>query len=867
MKRSLSAVVGLLILGAFAWIAVTPAQRANNDDYMSAELRGEVEALKKDLRSGPTNPENFEPRMRTLWKWINAYSLTGGPVPVNATSTIGACVLAVTEWKRGGDPPSKNLQRQIDLYGAEFTLKDEEPNALGKVTLNVDKPLPTESWQQIEQTYTVGERLIEQGGVIMVARQLQSDSGPIQTDNPGGDNYLSARTSNPNVTLAKTKTPLSGMHGGFRGAVPLPSFTLEKGNLNRGETITIVYGDKSGGSEGYKQQSFESKQVMLPIYVDLDGSGNFLTPAWPGYELVGGAATGVSVIVPSVLEPGEEFDISIRWEDKIYNRATNGIPAATVSIDGQSFRDLPADGPALQTLSGAKADREGVLRVEVKSADGKISALSNPLWVRDNPPFRVYWGETHTHTAMAEGQGTIDASYTYGRDDARLDFMGISEHDTWIDDGEWRNMQQAVDRYTVQGKFIALLGYEWTVARAYGGHHNIFFRSNKSQRVGKQLAPTLSSLYEGLRERYNTRDVLSIPHAHQAGDWRQSDPDIENFIEIMSMHGTFEWFGNYYLRNGHQVGFVAASDDHRSKPGYSSVSGTSSSTPLQQFGGLAAVMAPEKTTDAIFDAMKDTKVYAVTSAQRILIDMAMNGEGMGERLPYTEDRRIRARVMGTAPITEVSVVKNGETVYVKRPSIGSLARQSRLVVGFESSSEPFFRDNPRPYRTWKGTIVLKKATLAGLNMLNFDNRHKEFATADGATVKFLTRTRGRADTLMLELDNATPSSEITINLDEADECCKAPIPIRKEMTIPASKVQVKLGDLRDGHLVKQTPFGRDPDTITFQLVGDKQPLDYDIEFVDTGEMNHGDYYYVRVEQLNGARAWSSPIWVGGEEPR
>jgi hypothetical protein len=32
------------------------------------------------------------------------------------------------------------------------------------------------------------------------------------------------------------------------------------------------------------------------------------------------------------------------------------------------------------------------------------------------------------------------------------------------------------------------------------------------------------------------------------------------------MHGSFDWFGNMYLKNGFEVGFVAASDDHRSRP-------------------------------------------------------------------------------------------------------------------------------------------------------------------------------------------------------------------------------------------------------------------------------------------------------------
>ena len=46
--------------------------------------------------------------------------------------------------------------------------------------------------------------------------------------------------------------------------------------------------------------------------------------------------------------------------------------------------------------------------------------------------------------------------------------------------------------------------------------------------------------------RFDTEDVLIVPHAHQAGDWRLSDPEMERLIEIQSTHGTFEWFGNYY---------------------------------------------------------------------------------------------------------------------------------------------------------------------------------------------------------------------------------------------------------------------------------------------------------------------------------
>ena len=629
----------------------------------------------------------------------------------------------------------------------------------------------------------------------------------------------------------------------------------------------MVYGDRGGGGRGWQLQSFQNDQAMAPLYIDLDGSGNFLTPAWPSFEVVGADVHAVKGFAPSVVEPGEPFEMAVRSEDRFFNRATGEIPAYEVTLNGRPFRTLPAGSPALNVLDGLRLDREGVYRFGFRSPDGKITGSSNPIWVRRNPPYRIYWGETHTHTGMAEGQGSIDGSYRYGRDDARLDFLGLSEHDIWLDDREWRTMQQAVERYSEPGKFIAFLGYEWTVRRQWGGHHNVFFRSPRRSRVGAQIAPNLSALYQGLRERYDTNDVVIIPHAHQAGDWRSSDPDMESLIEIMSMHGTFEWFGNYYLRNGHQVGFIAASDDHRSRPGYSSTGVTG----LVQFGGLAAALAPEKTNDAVFDALKRRKAYAATTADRIIVDFELNGASMGERVEYTENRRLRARVMGTAPISEAALVKNGEAVYLRRPLQSSLSEQVAAEVAFESSTEPFFRDNPRGNRRWRGTLEVQGATLVDFRVPHIENRRLESWERDTAKpnlIRFNTVTRGRADSVLLDLEDVTPSTAIVVRLDETREFGKSPVQIREQRTMPEQRLRLGFSELREGFLAKELPIGGpDTDRITLQLIGDDQPLDYDFEFVDTGEMARGDYYYVRVKQLNGAMAWSSPIWVGGEQPR
>ena len=91
-------------------------------------------------------------------------------------------------------------------------------------------------------------------------------------------------------------------------------------------------------------------------------------------------------------------------------------------------------------------EEPGVYRYEVVSEDGSIRALSNPIWVQEDPKYRIYWGDTHAHTNMAEAQGTLENFYRFARDDARLDFIALSEHDVWMDDNEWERLKAGVNR-------------------------------------------------------------------------------------------------------------------------------------------------------------------------------------------------------------------------------------------------------------------------------------------------------------------------------------------------------------------------------------------------------------------------------------
>jgi hypothetical protein len=390
--------------------------------------------------------------------------------------------------------------------------------------------------------------------------------------------------------------------------------------------------------------------------------------------------------------------------------------------------------------------------------------------------------------------------------------------------------------------------------------------------VANQEAPLLPDLYRGLAAANRPDDVLVIPHAHEAGDWTRSDPALERLIEIYSMHGSFEFFGNLYLKRGWRVGFVAASDEHRAKPGHSPP--LPSIAPLMQVGGLAAVVAPERSRDAIFDALRGYSAYAAAAGQRILLDATLNGHGMGTRQEASTERRVEVRVSGTAPIERIDVVRSGEVIYARHYLGAPLERDgSWLLVGFESPSDAFdaVRENPRGWRLWQGTLEVSGARLAELRTIGLDNPLEDRAEVDAAdprAVSFHIGTRGRRDVLLLRLENGGPDTSIRFRLDPSKEFGFLGGTVRPPADIPAHDAELSLADLVDGRLEHDIPVDVHTDRITLEVIDPDRPLDQSFEYTDTAPpAAAGDYYYVRVTQLDGARAWSSPFWVDSPDGR
>ena len=276
------------------------------------------------------------------------------------------------------------------------------------------------------------------------------------------------------------------------------------------------------------------------------------------------------------------------------------------------------------------------------------------------------------------------------------------------------------------------------------------------------------------------------------------------------------------------------------------------------------MLANERTTDAIFDAMKEHRAYA-TSGDRIILDVSVNGAGMGERTAFAETRAISGRVVGTAPIDTVTVVKNGEALWQKDFSTQAEApADGDYQLSFETSSLPLQpRDNPRGWRHWIGKLTVEGATVAQARPSDF---HAIGGTAfehmAPGTYRFRTQTRGETSSIHLRLSDVTPAAQFTIELEEALETGGAPLLWSERNVTPPAEVTLALADMDNGRVSQALPIDPWEDRVTLRRIVAKGPLDVTFALEDTGTL-HGDHYYVRVTQLNDAMAWSSPIWVGG----
>ncbi|MBI4873746.1 MAG: DUF3604 domain-containing protein [Acidobacteria bacterium] len=491
--------------------------------------------------------------------------------------------------------------------------------------------------------------------------------------------------------------------------------------------------------------------------------------------------------------------------------------------------------------------------------------------------YRNFFGDVHNHGVVGYAQGSLRRAYEIARE--HLDFFAYTPHAHWHDIKEyenaiadkwingfavtrerWPQVLKLAREFDAPGRFTTLAGYEWH-STSLGDCHVLF------PDLDAELThfDDLGQLQAFARK----RGCILIPHhpanrlGHRGANFERRDPAVSPVLEIYSEWGNAEhdrapypyirhteggrWTKNtlqYLLAQGHRVGVIASSDDHLGFPG-------------AYREGLAVIKAAELSRQAIFEALRARRTYAVTG-DRIALDFLLNRRVMGQELPYSREREIQVDVTGWDQVDRVEVLKNNRVIHRDFPmdrEPGARSWERPVLVRFEYGWGPWPALGIGGTADWDIRIRVEGGKLEDVQPcfqsgpLEEGRRDRIFErTAAGARVQSFTALRQQFEdvsqkAVVLKLRGG-PGTRLTFDLS-------AP----KRVSLAST-----LGELAEsGEALFTAEFPRESALVHRLVFEDHYRTAFTVR--DRGDGRQADWYYVRVVQANGQLAWSSPIWV------
>lgn len=446
---------------------------------------------------------------------------------------------------------------------------------------------------------------------------------------------------------------------------------------------------------------------------------------------------------------------------------------------------------------------------------------------------------------------------------------------------EWEEVQRLIAEENSPGEFVTFLGYEWHGNRRRYGDHNVYYLRDYEPLDDSW---TLPELFGNLRK----TQAIAIPHhtGYQVGergkDWNFHDEELSPFAEIYSAHGSSEGCDTPYsldrnlamaprvsggcvqegLERGYRLGIIASGDNHYGYPG---VWGN----------GLVGVYAKEQTREAIWEAFKKRRVYGVTG-DRIRVEFFVNDHIMGEEFETNRPVDISGQIIGSHAIDRIEVIRNNRVIHSYCHSgnwdIPDTDQPVRVKMKVECGWGPnVMQGFKMGDKEWEGYLEVRNGKIISVepcftyfgqrinsiseNRCVFTLRTKQRSYyRDGrcfqaiifeieARLKERIILKVNARSIDFSVEDALKNSRVVAFKDEVkkhvyDQFSLAPEEIENPDVYwhNAYKIKVHKAIPEEGYRVK------------FECTDGRPPLGR-------------NYYYLRVSQLNGQMAWSSPIWV------
>jgi hypothetical protein len=742
------------------------------------------------------------------------------------------------------------------------------PELMGSAVLDPSGRVEAGSWQSFTLIYTAGRFGVDDTGSIKIGFRFATDFGPVQFTDPKAPGYTTAEASNGAALELKWE---------FKRNIRPWSRSLYIGVVKEflapGDTITIRFGDRRQGSPGIRVQTYCEREFQFRVFADPIATYDYVAlPESPRIEIVPGAGVRWQALLPSRVRAGGPFAFALKVDDKW------GNPSDTVEQEVA----LTASAPILGLPKTARLERgrfglrlEGLKVAEAARCDIAVLDLSGRQLCRSNPLDVVaadaalvhFWGDTHGQSDETLGTNGARDYFAFGRDKAHMDVMGHQGNDFQITGAFWKELNRLTAEFDEPGRFVCIPGYEWSANTAVGGDRNVHFRregeaihrsSHAQITEGGDMADEGADAHDAreLFRRLEGRDCVVA--AHVGGRYADikyaHDARLESSVEVHSAWGTFEWLVRDALEMGYRVGICANSDGHKGRPGacYPGASFFGS------YGGLTCFLAPRLDRDAIFESMRRRRHYATTGNRALLdveVRLAHAGDlyladpaagdapvGKADRLVMGDILRTREQevelsiaVTGSAPLVRLDLFDGLHLLETVRPyDAAALGARIRLVY---SGAE--YRGRART-TTWDGELFVAGNAIRRAAMINNWNLDRGIRQQTATTLAWKAVTTGNFGAIDLWLDSGSAGSIAFTTKPVSGEA--------RICSLGLEPITFDAGGLERHVELMRLPAEMTENSLT---------LTRKIILRAKGDT----CLYVRVEQEDGHRMWSSPIYL------
>lgn len=710
--------------------------------------------------------------------------------------------------------------------------------------------------------WQVGEEPVITGGDLLVVWRWPFDWSDLQADNPGGDGFMQMEflPVGGDTDASSADVELSLRYNWIAGIEPWHHqirINVVSGELRQGDRVRLTCGDQSQGGGGWRAPTCIDDECRFLMLIDHCGEQrrNRLVPQ-SAFHITPGAAVQLrAVVVQSDAVVGQPATLIVRGEDCWGNAAAlPELPQITLAEGKGDVSITPLEADTVRPASHFAVTFSAVGDYRLNVTADRLSSETNRVCVRDSlPDLQLFWGDLHSgQTQTGCGSGSLTQSYAFARDVSGLQFITHQANDHYVTLEDWQHTRETTRQFYESGRYVPLLGCEWSALTKDGGDRNVFYfddepQLRRSDRFFREAEPDPTPDARTGPEFHDAfRDLNVLVNIHVGGrmtnlDWY--DQRIERLCETHSTHGTVEWFFMDALSRGYRVGLTAGTDGVMGRPG-ACHPGRRLIRNLRN--GLTAVYAHELTRESLWEALQQRRCYA-TTGERIRLWFEVNGQAMGSELQTHKPPTVRFRVDGTKPIERVDLFRGIEIIKswtVAPPVISPVDEPVTLRVLWGGTAR---KGTARLQRAnWDGSLSVSNGTVELIEPINFQSSDDRATAVSATQIDWANQSAGNAAGVLIRVCG-DDSTELTFATGPAT------------FSVRLTEVRSTSHRVDAGGVSRFAQVGPPPDANGPQL--------FEQDFTDVASVEGEFPYWIRVTQIDQSLAWSSPVYVTRSVPR